>query len=204
MFQRILAPTLALASIALVAACGANVDQPAAAPTATAIPTPTPTPTPTPAPPLPTILTDPTPTITPEPIPVTETPVKPGTDPTPTSTQTPDQPPTSTPTPGANQDSPKAEIVWPTLKTVDPELLPPGGTVKIEGHGGYLFTPPGYYNESSRSFEIFFDDEPVGSINCYANSCRGSVTLPEGAKPGEHALAVDGGSTLPVTIGATC
>ena len=65
--------------------------------------------------------------------------------------------------------------------------------MKIEGHGGYLFTPPGYYNESSHSFEIFFDDEPVGSINCYANSCRGSVTLPEGTKPGEHALAVDGG-----------
>lgn len=48
-------------------------------------------------------------------------------------------------------------LLLPSLELlVTPQKAAPGGRVMVLGEGGYLFTPPGRYDESSRTFEVFF------------------------------------------------
>ena len=95
--------------------------------------------------------------------------------------------------------------VWPSLTTVEPSTTTPGQEIRIEGHGGLteLRTADGTvtgYIESARSFPLYFDGQPMGSIGCYVNSCRGAITVPKSAESGEHQISVEGGSSQTVTI----
>jgi hypothetical protein len=51
-------------------------------------------------------------------------------------------------------------------------------------------------NESARDFELYFDDELVGSINCMVNHCEVDFTIPLEALPGNHTISIEGGSNL--------
>ena len=46
--------------------------------------------------------------------------------------------------------TPQPTVVWPIQSSAEPESAPPGTKVKLTGSGGYLFTPPGKYDESSK------------------------------------------------------
>ena len=72
--------------------------------------------------------------------------------------------------------------------------------MRISGSGGYLFTPPGGYDESSRTFEALFDGEAAGVVECYANTCQGEVTVPDTAEPGRHEVTVEGGSRIFIKV----
>ena len=198
---KMIKPTFKLLAASLVLfalACGAaSPPAPAATPTGTLVPDraePTKTAvqaaTNEAAPPAPSPTKAPTPTPTdtsvPAPVRVTETLL-------PTATLEPGPPETSSVT------------VWPSLTKVEPSTASPGQEVRIEGHGGHTElrkadgTVAGYI-ESARSFPLYFDGQPVGSIGCYVNTCRGTVTVPKDALPGEHQISVEGGSSQTVTI----
>ena len=104
--------------------------------------------------------------------------------PTSTSTAVPDFPSTRT-------------LVWPTLESLTPSAAAPGQQVVVIGDGGYVRLNGGY-NESARSFDLYFDGSRVGSIGCYVNRCEGRFTVPEDALPESHMITVEGGSGLSI------
>ncbi len=106
----------------------------------------------------------------------------------------------TTPTPGPVSPMPRPTVVWPTLSAAEPASAPPGAGVKLFGSGGYLFTPPGRYDESARTFEVSFDGEVTGAVECYANRCLGEITLPDDIEPGIHTVTVEGGSRISVDV----
>ena len=103
--------------------------------------------------------------------------------------------PTATATP-----TPAPTVVWPSLTLIEPQKVSPGEVVLISGSGGYLFIPPGEYIEGSRTFEAFFDAEPVGSVTCYVNTCQGEFSVPETAEPGEHTITLEGGAQASILV----
>ncbi len=114
---------------------------------------------------------------------------------------------TATPAPfeTSSRETSPVQMVWPTLLTLDPETPAPGHQVKVVGQGGYLFTPPsgerpGLINESARDFDLYFDGDVVGRFSCYVNRCEGTLTVPDDAVPGRHAITTEGGSTLRLEI----
>jgi len=120
--------------------------------------------------------------------------------PTPTPTLTPTLTPTSTPTPTLQS---QATVVYPTLNSVDPNPVAAGGSVEIIGSGGYLYyADSGFYNESSRNFDLFFDGALVSTIGCYVNYCRTEFTLPANAISGTHEISAEGGSTIAFEVSA--
>ena len=75
----------------------------------------------------------------------------------------------------------------------------PGGTIKVVGSGGYLRCGQGY-NESAQSFELYFDDQPIGSIVCYVNHCEVTLEIPANAASGVHTISVEGGSGINIQV----
>jgi len=91
-------------------------------------------------------------------------------------------------------------MIWPVLTGIEPQAAAAGGRVTVFGEGGYLFTPPGKYDESSRTFDVFFGGEAAGSINCYVHRCEGEFTVPDGVEPGEYPVTAEGGSRLIIQV----
>ncbi|GEM_PF-339291 len=115
--------------------------------------------------------------------------------------------PTPTPAPGQFSGPPGSTpvTVWPSLSKIDPSVAAPGEEVMVEGPGGHieLRTADGSvigYIESARSFDLYFDGEPIGPIGCYVNVCRGALIVPDGASPGSHQISVEGGSSQSLTV----
>lgn len=108
--------------------------------------------------------------------------------------------PNATPTGLGCLPSEKAELVWPKLQEIKPSQVPPGGTLRVIGSGGYVRCGERGYNESSRFFHLYLDGEPVSKINCYVNHCEGDLTVPNTTLPGEHAISVEGGSGISVVV----
>ena len=95
--------------------------------------------------------------------------------------------------------------ILPTLLRLSPVEVAPGGETEIEGSGGHieLRTADGSrvgYIESSTDFPLFLDNESIGAINCFVNTCRGTVTIPNGTLTGSHQISVEGGSSLAITV----
>jgi hypothetical protein len=77
--------------------------------------------------------------------------------------------------------------------------------VQVDGLGGHteFTTADGRvtgYLESARSFNLYFDGEPVASFGCYLGSCHGALIVPDGASPGAHQISVEGGASLVLTV----
>jgi hypothetical protein len=96
-------------------------------------------------------------------------------------------------------------MVWPSLSKIEPLVAAPGEEVKVEGLGGLTKlttadrTVTGYI-ESARSFALYFDGEPIGSLGCYVGACQGALTVPDGASPGSHQISVEGGASRSITV----
>jgi hypothetical protein len=98
----------------------------------------------------------------------------------------------------------EAQLIWPTLRQVQPAHAAPGAEVEIRGTGGFLDWNNEcgeFRNESARDFQLYYDDEPVGSITCYAHTCLANLTIPADAAPGTHTISVEGGSSIDMQIG---
>lgn len=93
-----------------------------------------------------------------------------------------------------------AETVWPQLNEIQPARAVPGGAVKVIGSGGYVRCGDSGYNESARSFQLFFDGAAAAQFSCYVNHCEAELTLPGEASAGTHTISVEGGSSLEVEI----
>ena len=111
------------------------------------------------------------------------------------------------PTPGIFAISPEATQVpiAPSLLRLRPTEVVPGSEIELEGTGGHieLRTADGSrigFIESSTSFPVFLADETIGSIKCFVNTCRGTVTIPQETLPGNHQISVEGGSSLTLTV----
>ena len=131
---------------------------------------------------------------------ITSTPVSPITQlATPPSSPTPPAPPTSS--------APEfTEVtVYPSLSEVQPSEVATGQEVKLQGFGGLieLRKPDGSaggYIESARSFEVYLDGNPLGTIRCYVNVCNGAVVVPASTESGDHKISVEGGSSRNLTV----
>lgn len=91
-------------------------------------------------------------------------------------------------------------IVWPMLESLQPAQTAPGYEVLVTGYGGYLFYPPGWYDESYRTFELYFDDQSLSMIGCYVSYCQGDFIVPNDTTLGAHVISTEGGSTLALTV----
>lgn len=106
----------------------------------------------------------------------------------------------ATPTPSGCLASEQADLVWPSLKEVQPQTIQPGGELTVIGYGGYVRCGSGGYNESARSFQLYFDDQPVSSMTCYVNRCEGKLVVPDEAAVGTHVISVEGESSLDLQV----
>ena len=108
----------------------------------------------------------------------------------------------STTGPEVSEDltAPTQVPIPPSLTQLRPQEGVPGAEIEVYGSGGHieLRTTDGKvtgYIESSTSFALFFDGQPVGSVDCFVNTCRGTMTVPGDATPGNHQISVEGGSS---------
>ena len=114
--------------------------------------------------------------------------------------------PDDCPKPTNPPETPRVQVVFPALTRLDPAQAAPGEKVRVEGSGGYLFTPPGSYDESARSFALKLEGAAlpqaldIGRLSCYANHCEALVTLPGDLAPGEYQISAEGGSKLPLRV----
>jgi hypothetical protein len=83
------------------------------------------------------------------------------------------------------------ELVLPELTEVQPAQIIPGAEIKVIGTGGYLRDTCGGYNESARTFQLYFDNEPISTLDCYVNRCEGRLALPAETLPGSYCLSVE-------------
>ena len=91
-------------------------------------------------------------------------------------------------------------MVWPSLNAVEPAIASTQSEVTVTGSGGYIRFNGGY-NESARSFQLFFDGEPVeSSFGCYVNFCQGTFTAPADTSAGAHEVSVEGGAMIAIEI----
>jgi hypothetical protein len=86
------------------------------------------------------------------------------------------------------------EEIWPKIEEIRPTMLKPGTEVPVSASGGYLRDQCGGYDEGARTYQIYFDDEPVADLSCYVNHCEGKFTLPEGVAAGPHCMGVQKGT----------
>jgi hypothetical protein len=96
-----------------------------------------------------------------------------------------------------------AQVIWPELAPIKTEGAAPGDELEIIAVGGYLQWDNECgesVNESARTFQLYFDDEPAGTIQCYVNTCRGTIVIPAGTSPGAHKLSVEGGSSVVIDL----
>lgn len=97
----------------------------------------------------------------------------------------------------------EAELIWPTLVGVQPSQAVPGESIEILGSGGNLYWDDEcgeLWVESARDFQLSFDGEPAGTIQCYAGNCRADLTIPEDVLAGVHTIAVEGGSSVDLEV----
>ena len=144
--------------------------------------------------------------------------IAPTTEPSPTAVPAATATPvaTETPAPTAAAPSPTPEVfaispeatqvpIAPSLLRLRPTEVAPGAEIELEGTGGHieLRTADGSrigFIESSTSFPVFLADETIGTINCFVNTCRGTVTIPQETLPGDYKISVEGGSSLALTV----
>jgi hypothetical protein len=125
----------------------------------------------------------------PVPIPPTDTPIPPTDTPIP-PTDTP-IPPTITPYPCVTCDI--ANLVWPSIRVFRPATGTPGDKIAVEGRGGFYWGSGLGWDESYRSFALYFNGRVAGSVGCHVNLCGGSFTVPDGTKPGTYDVGAEGG-----------
>jgi hypothetical protein len=97
----------------------------------------------------------------------------------------------------------EAELVWPTLTEVRPSRAAPGEEVEVQGVGGYLHWDNEcgqQWLESARDFQLLYEGRAAGSIQCYANTCIGTLIIPATSPAGTHAISVEGGSSLDIEV----
>jgi hypothetical protein len=111
----------------------------------------------------------------PVPIPPTDTPI----------------PPTITPYPCVTCDI--ANLVWPSIRVFRPATGTPGDKIAVEGRGGFYWGSGLGWDESYRSFALYFNGRVAGSVGCHVNLCGGSFTVPDGTKPGTYDVGTEGG-----------
>ena len=68
-----------------------------------------------------------------------------------------------------------------------------GDIIEVQGNGGYYYYLDGAYDESARSFDLYFGGKKAGSIVCYVNGCFGSFNVPIGTPPGLYEVKSKGG-----------
>jgi hypothetical protein len=120
---------------------------------------------------------------------------------TPTAMLTASPSPESGHGPGEATATPAATLVAPDLREVEPSVVARGGgTLRVRGYGGY-YRQGGYYDESSRNFEMWLDGASLGEIlSCYVNRCQAEVPLPPSLAAGEHELTTVGGSAIRFSV----
>ncbi|HUW09697.1 MAG TPA: META domain-containing protein, partial [Anaerolineae bacterium] len=97
----------------------------------------------------------------------------------------------------------QAELIWPYLSSVQPLRAAPGERVAVRGGGGYLYWDGACgpaWDESARSFHLFFGGGPAGLLVCYANMCQADLWVPNDAPAGLHTISVEGGSALRLRV----
>lgn len=94
--------------------------------------------------------------------------------------------------------TPTAQCAWeeilPKIEEIKPDEIRPGTEVAVSARGGYLRDTCGGFNESARTYHIYFDDEVAGDLMCYVNHCEGKFTLAASVTPGRHCMGVQKGS----------
>ena len=98
------------------------------------------------------------------------------------------------PFPGTPTAQCAREEVLPKITEIEPDEIRPGVELTITASGGYFKDDCGGIDESSRMYQIFFDDEPVADLSCYVNHCEGKFTLPPGTTAGAHCMGVQKGT----------
>lgn len=98
------------------------------------------------------------------------------------------------PFPGTPTAACAQEEILPKIEQISPTKISPGSEVTVSASGGYLRDECGGYNESSRIYKLYFDDEPVADLTCYANHCEGKFVLPGHVAGGAHCMGVQKGS----------
>jgi hypothetical protein len=96
--------------------------------------------------------------------------------------------------PGAPTAHCVQEEVLPTIEQVSPPEIRAGTEVLVTARGGYFRDNCGGFNESSRAYKLYFDDEPVTDLWCYVNHCEGKFVLPASVAAGRHCMGVQKGS----------
>jgi hypothetical protein len=90
------------------------------------------------------------------------------------------------------------QCVWeellPKIEQIEPDEVRAGTEVTVVASGGYLRGSCGGVNESARTYQLFFDDEPVGDLACYVNHCEGKFVLRASVTAGRHCMGVKKGS----------
>jgi len=86
------------------------------------------------------------------------------------------------------------EEVLPKIEEIQPAEIKPGSEVTVIASGGYLRDNCGGYNEGSRVYKIYLDDEPYADLSCYVNHCEGKFVLPESIAAGSHCVGVQKGT----------
>ncbi len=105
--------------------------------------------------------------------------------------------PATGPNPSTQNATPAAtvqcvqKLVLPTITEVQPARITPGSKIKVIGRGGYLQDSCGGYNESSRNFKLYIDQQPTADLNCYVNRCEVETELAPALAPGTHCLSVE-------------
>lgn len=93
-----------------------------------------------------------------------------------------------------------ATLIPPSLASLNPTSVAPGGSVQVVGSGGYIHCSGGLYNESARSFDLTFDGAVVAQLGCYANRCQVTFVVPTTTNQGSYQVSTDGGSQLTLIV----
>ena len=114
--------------------------------------------------------------------------------------------PTTVPAPSISTPCASEELaktVWPQLYQVQLAETTSGPGIKVMGSGGYAYWDSKCgqrYDESARSFQLYFDGAPVDSIICYVNHCEATLDMPADVLLGTHTISVEGGSSITVQV----
>ncbi|KPL90195.1 hypothetical protein [Herpetosiphon geysericola] len=93
-----------------------------------------------------------------------------------------------------------ATLIPPSLASLNPSSVAPGGSVEVVGNGGYIHCSGGLYNESARSFDLMLDGAVVAQLGCYANRCQTTFVVPTTINAGIYQVSTVGGSELTLVV----
>jgi hypothetical protein len=94
-----------------------------------------------------------------------------------------------TPTQSAKTPQCVETIIPPVITEIQPPQPLAGGEMTVMATGGYIQDSCGGVNESSRSFPLYLDNEPVTDLQCYINHCEAKIQLVETLTSGTHCLS---------------